>query len=106
MRYSILEQGEVERCEEVTSDSLSLAAAILALPSVIAIGLVLLTESWGNPGIKLPNLLLRVRNRMAQNRGKWNRVEFYMRIGGFIGALSAIGLQIAALSIRIWEVQP
>ena len=106
MHLTILEQGKVGGCEEVTSDNLSLSAAILALPSTVAIGLVLLTESWGNPGIKLPSFLLHVRNRMAKNRGKWNRVEFYTRMGGFIGALFAIGLQIAALSIRIWGVQP
>ena len=92
----------MERSKEVTSNNLSLAAAILAFPSIAVIGLVLLTESWGNLGVKLPNFLVQVRNRMAQNAGKWNTREFYMRLGGFIGALLAILLQIAALSIRIW----
>jgi len=60
----------------VTSDNLSLVAAILAFPSIVVVGLVLLTESWGNPGVKLPNILVQVRNRMAQNTGKWNTLEF------------------------------
>ena len=86
----------------MTSDNLSLAAAILAFPSVAVVGLVLLTESSGNLGVKLPNFLVRVRNRMAQDAGKWNTREFYMRLGGFSGALLAILLQIAALAIKIW----
>lgn len=86
----------------MNSDNLSLAAAILAFPSVAVVGLVLLTESWGNPGVKLPNFLVKIRSKMAENRGKWNTTEFYMRLWGFIGALIAILLQIAALSVRIW----
>ena len=92
----------MEGGKEVTSDNLSLAAAILAFPSIAVVGLVLLTESWGNLGVKLPNCLVKIRSKMAENRGKWNTREFYMRLGGFSGALLAILLQIAALSIRIW----
>ena len=84
------------------SDYLSLAAVILALPSIAVIGLVLLTESWGNPSVWLPNYLVKVRSKMAANPDKWNKIEFYCRAGGFSGAFIAIILQIVALSIRIW----
>ena len=86
----------------MTSDNLSLAAAILAFPSVAVVGLSLLMESYGNLGVRLPNCLVKIRSRMAENRRKWNTWEFYMRLWGFIGALLAILLQIAALSVRIW----
>jgi len=86
----------------VTSDNLSLAAAILAFPSIAVVGLSLLMESYGNLNVRLPNCLVKVRTKMAENRSKWNTWEFYMRLGGFGGALLAILLQIAALSIRIW----
>lgn len=83
------------------SDCLSLVAAILALPSITAIGLGLLTESVGNPRVKLPSFLGQIRSRMYENAGKWNTRGFYMRMWGFIGVLLAILLQIAALSIKI-----
>jgi hypothetical protein len=84
------------------SDNLSLVSAILAFPSVAVVGLVLLTESWGNLGVRLPQCSVKIRSKMAENPGKWNAREFYMRLWGFIGALVAILLQIAAVSIRIW----
>lgn len=83
------------------SDNLSLAAAVLAFFSVFGVGLSLLIESYGNLDVRLPNCLVKVRTRMAENRGKWNTIEFWMKVGGFIGTLLAILLQIAALSIRI-----
>ena len=84
------------------SNYLSFAAAILAFPSVAVVGLVLLTESAGNLGVKLPNCIVRLRSKMAENRGKWNTREFYMRLWGFIGALIAILIQIIALCFKIW----
>jgi hypothetical protein len=84
------------------SDKLSFAAAILAVPSIMAIGLSLLIESYGNLSVKLPNFLVNLRTKMAENRGKWNTIEFWLKVAGFIGVLIAIGLQIASLSIRIW----
>jgi len=92
----------VEGREEMISDNLSLAAAILAFFSVLGVGLSLLIESYGNLHVWLPNCLVRVRTKMAENRGKWNTIEFWMKVGGFGGTLLAILLQIAALSIRIW----
>ena len=78
--FTLLEQAKVEGSIEVASDSLSLIATLLAFPSIAAVGLVLLTESWGNPDVKLPNFLVQIRNRMAQNPSKWNTREFYMRL--------------------------
>jgi len=92
----------VEGGEEMISDYLSLAAAILAFPSVAVVGLVLLTESWGNLDVRLPSGLIKIRSKMAENKSKWNTREFYMRLWGFIGALVAILLQIAAVSNGIW----
>ena len=84
------------------SEYFSLAAAILALPSVAFVGLSLLMESYGNLGVKLPNWLVKIRSKMAENRSKWNTREFDMRKWGFIGALVAILLQIIAMCIKIW----
>ena len=86
----------------MTSDYLSLAATILAFPSVAVVGLVLLTESLGKLDVKLPRFLSTIRSKMADERGRWNTIEFNMRLWGFIGALIAILLQIASLAIRIW----
>ena len=84
------------------SDYLSLVAAILALPSVIAIGFVILTESVGETHVKFPNWLVRIRTRMYLNAAhKWNTFEFKMRVWGFVGITLAVLLQIAALSIKI-----
>jgi len=102
MRCSPLETSQSGRGKEVTSDNLSLAAAILAFFSVLGIGLSLLMESYGNLRVRLPNCLVKVRTKMAQNASKWNTIEFWMKVWGFGGTLLAILLQIAALSVRIW----
>ncbi len=86
----------------MTSDCLSLVAAILAFLSVPVVGLSLLIESYGNLDVRLPNCLVRCRTKMAENRDKWNTIEFWMKVGGFVGLFIATGLQIMALSIRIW----
>ena len=91
----------MERNKEMISDYLSLVAAILAFPSVAIVALVLLTESWGNPGVRLPSCLVKIRSRMADNPGKWNTREFYMRLAGFTGALIAILLQISSLIMKL-----
>jgi len=86
----------------MTSNYLSFTAAVLAFPSVAIVGLSLLMESWGNLSVKLPNCLVEIRTKMANNRGKWNTREFYMRFWGFLGASIAIILQVIAVSIKIW----
>lgn len=86
----------------MTSNYLSLAAAILAFLSVPIVGLSLLIESYGNLSVRLPRFLVKYRTKMADNRGKWGAIEFWLRVWGFAGAIVAAMLQIMAISIKIW----